>query len=278
MARVGQARGANDMHALATAILSAITAAAGIGVSAAAVLWLCRDHMLDVTSVSSSLATAGIAREYAPFALAALPPRMLLAACRSILVGFGALGTASSLAATAAVADAATFSILLVFWGRGLPAAAAGSLGVTLVAAAAGLCLILRTAPPPLRLRLLPHLPGIPTAVPAHPFLRPRHPASHAEATRLQPEHGLARHPSTGRGGGAEPQSHGGSEAPPARRSILSPAPGSLLSLARDSGDMFTRSLLLSSSFLGLAAAVGYCGGAPALAAHAVVAQLWMIT
>jgi Na+-driven multidrug efflux pump len=55
MLRVGLKRGANDMHAMATAIFSAVAAAAGFGCSSAAVLWLCSEHMVDLTSVSPTL-------------------------------------------------------------------------------------------------------------------------------------------------------------------------------------------------------------------------------
>jgi hypothetical protein len=121
-------------------------------------------------------------------------------------------------------------------------------------------------------------------------LLRRRHPDSHAAATRpllraevlSNPcawavncsEAAAVSTPTTGGGSGAEPRAIGGSEE---SRSNLYSKSNTFLGLARESSNLFVQSLFFAASLLGLMATVGYYGGAPALAAHAVVVQLWMI-
>lgn len=296
VARVQRARSANDVHELATAIRSTAAAAAGIGCLFAAVLWLCREHMLDLTYVSCNLEAASIARDYAPYALAALPPCMLLAACRFILVEFGALGTASALANAAVIADTAAFSIPLVHWSGGLPAAAAASLVAALILAAAGLCLVLHMASPTVHRQMLPlNMPGLPAAAWREPLShRPRHPDAHApfmedtpgaaavnsplavnnpSAVPVKcPEAAAVSTPTAEDGSGAEPRDAGECDE---SRSDHYPDFGNFL--GTEFGTLPLRRLFLSGNTLALMAGVGYYGGAPALAAHAVLVQLWMI-
>eukprot|EP00966_Prymnesium_polylepis_P217455 5032966-Prymnesium_polylepis.1 len=108
MAKVGHALGAKQWDALALTVVSALVAALATGGACALALWGLQRPLLRAIALQTQ-PERDAASALWPYAVARLPPLLLLRAASGVLVGYQRLRVASVLNAALAGVDALAF-------------------------------------------------------------------------------------------------------------------------------------------------------------------------
>ena len=146
MAKVGRALGAKQWAALSATVLSALAVATCTGAMCALLLLACSSPVLSAFSLPAAAREQAVA--FWPYAVARLPPLLLLKSATGVLVGYQRLRLASLLSTLLALADAAAFYAILQPLQLGLPAAGLAVAITCSVAALVALAAVIALPPP----------------------------------------------------------------------------------------------------------------------------------